>query len=310
MAKVYKWAEIARTNTPVRYDVLSEYLTKNGVENQVDYIEVSPAEFEGQLKEALEKYDAIRLASPYGLMSLKHFTGQPAEIVHLNAADSIIKRKGEWQLSASNLESLKYVLKKHGPSIDLKSSALIVGSGAAARFSIYALLKIGVKDFKISNQFHEQAQETIRELEKKYFDVQFNFIPEDEIVLLPGTNSILINTTPAVESNTILTELYYFNFLKTDGIVFDFNFLPTNTILVKEAEEIGIQAVRGYEIHGWGDVHWVKDWLGIDIDFVEYQKLLHAAAEKWEQEQSTENTNELNNDDSENKDSKPTGPRF
>lgn len=297
--KVFKWVEIARDSTPIRYEVLSDCINKKGSANEFTSLEVAPADFDDALAEALEKYDAIRLASPYGLQVVDKLQGQRADIVHLGAGDSLVKKAdGRWVLTATGLEGMKHIVRVHGKKIHLKASSLIVGSGAQARFSIVALMQIGVKHFKISNQFQEQAKELIAELKRKYFGVEFEFIPEDRLVLLPGTNSVLINSTPLVTSNSILRELYYFNFLRTDGLVIDLTFLPLTTPLVKEAQQIGIQSVRGYEVLGWADVEWAKSTFNINLDYEEYSSLLLEAGTKWEEQNSPQENSAVKKDSS------------
>lgn len=263
-------------------------LNKNGFANEIHYFQIQPADFEVELKKIINQFQSIRLGSPYGANILKYFEYQTAMLKHINAADTIIhKGPSDWQLIATNMEAFKKVLRKYGSQLRLDSSALIVGSGAAARFAIYALIEIGYKHIKISNQFPEQAKQLIDELKTRIFKINLEFVPEDELVLLPGTNAVLINTTPSIESNRILKELYYFNFLRPDGLVIDFTFLPLNTTLIKEAEQIGLKTVRGYEIFAWSDILWCKTCLNAEIGFDEYCEKQLEASSKWEAENQT-----------------------
>ncbi len=153
---------------------------------------------------------------------------------------------------------LKKMILDVGSGLDLKGSILIVGAGAGARVAAAAFINVGYKKVNITNKFSEQAEDLIEDLERKYFDIEFEFIPEEKLVLLPGTNSVLVNTTPLLPSNDLLNELYYFNFLKSPGIVFDFTTVPIDTPLVLEAEALGIKVVRGFEVSSWGDMSWVE----------------------------------------------------
>ena len=283
MGKVFRWVEIARNCSKLRFNLLSDYLNDKGFKNEFTQLEISPVEFEDKLKEALAEYDAIRLGSPFGIQSLDYFEYQPAEVAYLRAADSIVKRDGRWELMASALKGFEKFIRDNGTGIDLDYSVLIVGSGAAARFAIHALLKIGIKHINLSNQFSEQAKELIAELNQKYFGVDFEYIPDDQLVLLPGTNTVLVNTTPLVDSNHILKELYYFNFLRTDGLVIDYTFLPLNTPLIQGAVQIGINAIHGYEICAWSDLQWAKNFTDVDLDYIEYRQKIFDAGIKWEE---------------------------
>lgn len=285
---MFKWAEIAQSTSPFRFKILSEILNEKGFKNEIHYFQVQPTEFESTLKNIIHDFESIRLGSPYGANVLKYFENQTALLKQINAADTIIQKSPEdWQLLATNMEAFKKIIRKYGSQLRLDSSALIVGSGAAARFAIYALIEIGYKHIKISNQFPEQAKQLIEELKTRVFKINFEFVPEDELVLLPGTNAVLINTTPSVDSNRILKELYYFNFLRPDGLVIDFTFLPLNTTLIREAEQIGIKAVRGYEIFAWSDIQWCKICLNADISYEEYCQRQLQASSQWELENPT-----------------------
>lgn len=282
MEKIFKWAELAHTPTPLRFEVLSEYLNEKGFKNEFSAIETKPFEIEEVLSEALKNYQALRLGSPYGIQALGLFDFQPAFISYLQAADSILKKGNNWELMASTVQGFERQVIMFGKNIDLNSSVLIVGSGASAKFAIHTLIKIGIKKIYVSNQFAEQAHQLIEELEKKYFGVKLEFVPEDQLVLLPGSNSVLVNTTPLVESNNILKELYYFNFLKPNGLAIDFTFVPINTPLVKGAQQIGIRTIKGYEICAWGDLQWAKNFCPFELNYEEYELKIQKVAEEWE----------------------------
>jgi shikimate 5-dehydrogenase len=92
--------------------------------------------------------------------------------------------------------------------------------------------------------------------------------------MLPGTNSIMVNTTPSGVDNELIKELLYFNFLEPGGEVWDLSLSPIETALVKEAEEIGTRVVRGSEVASWVDVVWAKWVFGYELDRNSYLKSL------------------------------------
>ncbi|MCB0392540.1 MAG: hypothetical protein KDD58_14725 [Bdellovibrionales bacterium] len=290
MSNVYKWAEISRNPTPVRFNLLSEFLNEKGFKNEFTAIEVSPPDFEQVLNDSLKKYKALRFGSPFGINCLDFFNYQPAKIAQLRAADSVININGQWELMATTLKGFEKHILANGKNIDLDYSVLIVGTGSASKFAIHALLQLGISHVKISNQFREQAKELILELEKKYFRVKFEYVPDDQLVLLPGTNSVLVNTTPLIESNHILNELYYFNFLRANGLVIDYTFLPVKTPLIEGAEQIGIHTIHGYEVCAWGDLHWAKCMSGLDLDYKEYCQKIFEAGKKWDEQNKIKET--------------------
>jgi len=281
MSKV-KWVEIARTSSKVRFEVLSEYLNDKGFENEVEFLEVSPVDFEVHFREAMEKYDSIRIGSPFGSQLDTFFHAQDSEIRFLGAADAVWKKEGEWRLMSSNHFGLRRIIHDIGQGFDFESSILVVGAGAGARVAVSVFVKYGFNKINITNKFVEQANDLIADLRRKYFLIDFEFVSEEKLVMLPGTNVVLVNTTPLVIGNDLLKELYYFNFLKASGIVIDFTFIPIDTPLVMEAEQIGIKTVRGYEVSSWGDMAWVENCFGLRLDREEYCERLKQKVSKIE----------------------------
>lgn len=269
-----KWVEIAGSPSREYYEELSRSLKEVGLENQVDFIESGMMDFPEALKKAMEEYDAIRIGSPFKSAGVAQFKNLSALLRQLNSADCLVKIKGVWWPRPAGYHSFQRILSRVGSSLDLKSSVLIVGAGAGARFAIAALIKIGFKHFNLTNKFDEQALELIKELRQIYFDVEFDFIPQGRLVLLPGANGVVINTTPLTPTNDLLNELYYFNFLKSSGIAIDFTVVPYDTPFIKEAEAIGINTVRGYEVAAEADCVWVGWVFGRELDVEAYRERL------------------------------------
>lgn len=273
-----KWVEVAKKNSRVRYDTLSRFLNDNGVNNAVEYVECEQDQFSEVIDECRLKYDLIRIGSPHGVSVFDKFDAQSSEMMRLRSADCAIKEKGRWRLMSSNYIGLRRILHEVGSGLDIESSILVVGAGAGARVACSAFISAGFKKVNITNKFPEQAFQLIEELQSIYFGITFEFIPEERLVLLPGTNNVLVNTTPLIPSNDLLNELYYFNFLKSPGMVFDFTLIPIDTPLVLEGDAIGVRSVRGFEVSSWGDIAWVESAFGKKLDREEYCESLKAAA--------------------------------
>ncbi len=282
--KKIKWAEIAQHNSELRFNILSEFLNENGFKNTVEFVAMGLDEFHSEFLKLIEKYDCVRIGSPYASMVMPMFQGQTSEMVMIGAGDCLWRIDKEWRLYAANYFGLRYIIHDKGNLIDLESPILVVGSGAGARMAIAAFIRAGVKKINVTNKFPEQTKEMIASLEKSFFGVQFEFIAEERLVLLPGSNSVLINTTPLSPSNDLLNELYYFNFLKSPGLVIDFTIIPIETPLITEAEQIGVSVVRGYELSSWGDLAWIESYLGKKLDREAYSQKLRdrANAEKFD----------------------------
>lgn len=254
--------------------MLSNILTEQGVSNRYEPSETTIDNFSETLHAATEKCAAIRIGSPFGESITRHFSHEPALMMSLGSADCLVPAHGKWWTRSALYSAFHHMLREFGDHLNTTQTALIVGAGAAARIAIASLVKIGFKHIKITNQFHDQGIDMIAELKKTYFGVRFEFIPVNQLIMLPGTNSIMINTTPYIPENELVKELLYFNFLEPGGEVWDMTMTPVETALVREAEEIGTRVVRGFEIASWVDVVWAEWAFGHEINRNSYLKSL------------------------------------
>ena len=235
---------------------------------------MTPSQFMEKLNECLEKYDTIRIGRSLGELVVSAFKHKSSIMQLLKSADSLVKINDKWWLRSAVYHSMQRKLAEIGQRLDLESSVLVVGAGAMARVAIASFVKAGFKKFNISNKFDDQANELIKDLKRVYFNIEFHFVPKDELILLPGTNGVLVNTTPMVPQNDILEELYYFNFLKSGGIAIDFVLIPPETPLLVEAQDIGVYTVKGYEIASRADMIWAEWCFNVKLDHHKYQEKL------------------------------------
>lgn len=254
-----KWACIGWEMEPARYRLLETFLNSKGLSNRLDLIEVSVSEFADRLPEMLAQYDQIRVESPHRQSAFHAFKHHEVIMSQLKAADCIFKdHQSHWWCRSLTYYSLCEALQKFGEKLDLESSVLIVGAGSSARSAVASGAKMGFKSFKVTNKFDDQGLEMIRDMKKNFFGLDFEFVPQDKLILLPGTNALAVNTTPFRPSNDLLEELYYFNFLKRNGIIVDLTVSPLYTPLLKQAEEIQNDIVFGHEIAAYSDALWIE----------------------------------------------------
>lgn len=271
-----KWVEIAYPCFRERSLALKEFLNSKGIDADVEFIDCDPKQFPEVLADAKKKYDQIRVDSPFGemIVSLQHTQSLVAR--QLRAADSLVHENADWWVRSALYLAIGQMLTERHITVDLNNSVLVVGAGAAARTVVAALFRAGFKKFLVTNKFDEQGHVFISDLKKHFFGVDFEYVPMERLVLLAGTNVLIVNTTPFVESNDVLKELYYFNFLKRNGMVWDLTLHPTQTPLLEEASNIGILGVPGYEIAALSDCIWVEWVTGKKVPREEYQEVLKA----------------------------------
>ncbi len=266
---VIKWAEIASQGSRLRFDYLSKFLTDAGIPNKLDYIECSAEDFPKKIREVMATYDHIRVGSPFGEKVPLEVDQLPMVTLTQKAADCLIKEEGRWWARSMLTEGLARevaVVKR----LDIAETAFIIGTGASCRAVIAALLKMGFKKFNMTERIEERGRKILKDLQSTYFGVDFRFTPQAAVTMLPGTHSIVVNTTPFVASNDLLNELYYCNFLKPNGVVIDLTLVPTETPLLKAVKQVEGRIIHGYEVASLVDLHWVKTSMKHSLDIDKY----------------------------------------
>lgn len=277
-----RWIEVAAAPSRMRFDFLSKCLEEAGLPNEVSYLESSPDSLCADLEKLTKEYQQIRIGAPYGEQAVSCFPHSTAQVLFLKTCDAITRQHEKWWtrsfLQAGFMRELATDVKR----VDINSSVLLVGSGGAARAVFSALLKIGFTRFTFTDRFEERANIMVKSLKRQYFSVEINFVPPSAITTLPGIHSLLINTTPYVKTNEVLEDLMYFNFFRPGGAIVELCLTPISPPLVQEAERIGAQVIRGYEVASHTDILWAKDACGISLDLIKYRDGLRAELEKIE----------------------------
>lgn len=270
-----KWGVIAKEDPSSQSQFLCDFLKQQGCENSWQWIQSTPENFADKIADAQEEFDALRIASPFGTKTLKLFPKHESWVGQVGAVDSLILFQKQWWPRPALTLAFNELLKLYGDKLDPRSRVLIVGAGAAARMIIAAIVKIGIKHITIANHVENTAQQLLMKLRRLFVGVEFESCSADKIILLPGSYGCLINTTPFVAENEIISELYYFNFLRTGGMVWDLVTAPLETPLIKEARDIGITTVCGDELLALCDKIWLQWALPQQkFDLVLYQKNL------------------------------------
>lgn len=204
----------------------------------------------------LEMYDHIRLSSRVAPGVMKHLKFQSSWTTLLGVVDGMNRVPGGWWPLCGLYESFSQILISLGADLDARGSVLVAGAGAAAKTAIAAFFRAGFQNFQVTNFREEQGNQLISEVRQRFFGLNISWVPMEKIVLLPGETSVLVNCTPSVEENALLTELSYLNFLKRPGFLFDLG--RRQSILLQEAADAGVRLVNGIDIAARTDVLWAK----------------------------------------------------
>lgn len=273
-----KWAVIGQGILRIRFETLAKLLSEQHIENQLEVVECTEEEFPAKLQSLQNRVDQIRIEAPFGRKAVELFKSQTMMVAALGAADCVLRRADGWWLNACFFYGLNKAFSRHGALLDLKGEVLLVGTGAAARLALAAAVRAGFENIMVTSKFEKDGLDFVKETSRRFFGLSIRFVPQDQLVLLPGKCSLLMNASPLVSSNDLLSELYYLNFLRPDGMIWDFVMMPATTPVIREGEQINIRCVRGRELAALSDLQWLewtlpnRDLSSLDLE-AEYAKV-------------------------------------
>lgn len=153
----------------------------------------------------------------------------------------------------------------------LGKKVAILGTGGAAHAVCVALTECKVKEIAFFTRNIPNSIELMNYVRRKFPSIEFNVYQIENIRSLEEF-SMLVNTTPIgmlgkagdmspVEFRTLQT-------LKSDSLVYDVIYNPKKTILIKDAQKLGLRTVSGLDMLIFQAVMAQKIWFnGLEPDW-------------------------------------------
>ena len=141
-------------------------------------------------------------------------------------------------------------------------------------------MRLGYEGISITDPSAERGMRMAKELQRINFKTKIRYIPPSLLINLPGTHTVMVNTTPMTSDNELLKDLSYFNFLTKSGVVIDLTITPVTTPLLAEAMGIGASVVPGFSIAARRDCVWSNRCLKTTIDVADYTEKFKVYLEK------------------------------
>ncbi len=122
------------------------------------------------------------------------------------------------------------------------------------------------------------ARATLVEIRRRQFGLSVDWLPPTRLVTLPSDSSVLVNCVmESAESEGLMAELSYLNFLKRSGFVIDLTRAKTPSVLVTEALEAMVDLLTYADVAARTDVLWARWAFGVELDQSERRADLEAA---------------------------------
>ena len=163
------------------------------------------------------------------------------------------------QLIAGNTDGYGFIthLKESAPSWDQSKPAMVLGAGGAARALLFALLKEGVPEIKLTNRTIERAENLAKEFGEKIKVINWE---EKEHHL--DDCSLLVNSTSLGMTGSAPLEIDISSLPKT-AICYDIVYAPLETELLKDAKVLGLGTVDGLGMLLHQAVPGFEKWFGV-----------------------------------------------
>ena len=133
----------------------------------------------------------------------------------------------------------------------LGKKVAILGTGGAAHAACIALTECGVKEIAFFTRNIPNSIDLMNYVRRKFPSIDFNVYQIENIRCL-GEYKMLVNTTPigmlGKAGDMMPVELYALESLSRDAVVYDVIYNPKKTILIKEAEKLGLRTITGLDM--------------------------------------------------------------
>jgi len=163
------------------------------------------------------------------------------------------------QLIAGNTDGYGFIthLKESAPSWDQSKPAMVLGAGGASRALLFALLKEGISEIKLTNRTIERAENLAKEFGEKIKVINWE---EKEHHL--DDCSLLVNSTSLGMTGSAPLEIDISSLPKT-AICYDIVYAPLETQLLKDAKVLGLGTVDGLGMLLHQAVPGFEKWFGV-----------------------------------------------
>ncbi|HVK60306.1 MAG TPA: hypothetical protein VM432_02100 [Bdellovibrionales bacterium] len=268
-SKPMRWCEISDSSEKVRFEALSAAMKSSGHENSVEFFTVTKDDFGAQLAAVEREFDGIRLSGNASEWIFQQTERMPSLTATLNTADALAREETKegirWWSRAYLLDGLNRTLAASKTTPDISGAVFILGARPITRVLIASLARIGFSRFNIVDPDETKAQEFCENLKKRLFGLDVHSVARHYMTQLPGIHSFAANVLEHGKDDGTIQELFYFNFLKPNGLWLDLPLSPFNQALEAEAVAVGASILDSSSVLSQTDALWLNECFGVEI---------------------------------------------
>ncbi len=253
-----------------------------GLEGTYDILETPPDGLVDRIKSLKTSgYKGFNVTIPLKL-PVSLFVDEVDKYADLARAVNAVYITADKSLKAYNTDVIGF--KRAIPDdIDLRGkSVAILGTGGAAHAACVALTECGVKEIAFFTRNIPNSIELMNYVRRKFPSVEFNVYQIENIRSLEEY-SMLVNTTPigmlGKAGDMSPVEPYALQTLRKDAVVYDVIYNPKKTIMIKDAQKLGLRTITGLDMLIYQAIASQEIWFGRHIGIDVFKDMKIAALE-------------------------------
>lgn len=241
-----------------------------GINASYELLETSPEQLIDRIKFfKRENYSGFNITIPHKV-PIALFVAEIDKYADITGAINTIKINQDKSFTGYNTDVLGF--KDAIPeAINLiGKTAALLGTGGASRAAVLGLSDKGIKEIDIYTRNIANSIDYMAYLRRKFPHISFTALQIDRVKDM-SKYDILVNTTPigmqgkAADLSPIPE--FVLKTLPESAVVYDIIYNPKKTILLKQAEKLGLKTINGVDMLVYQAIAAQKIWFGKKPDF-------------------------------------------
>ena len=277
--KDFTWFELNPHPWVKRLNLIQSTLIKHGIKNSYKTGHFEVSEVQEMIEKIKKRFQSIRISGPISSYLPSQLTELTHEVQIIGSVDVMHKdHLNRWWARNLLTESIMRLIAVLSINPQRSADALVIGSDSLARSVIVGLTRIGLNKIYVLDQNIENVEKLNASYNKFFLGSKIMFTSVEQLAHMHGTCGIAVNT---IDDESLLTNVYYLNFLQKDGVVIDLSSFnknqqeqKTSQRLLEEVHKFGARAVGGIYLDSFFDVIWFENIFNIKLNPIEYHKNL------------------------------------
>lgn len=241
-----------------------------GIDATYEILETPPDDLVDRLKFLKRhNYKGFNVTIPLKL-PISLFVNEVDKYADLARAVNTVSIEKDRSLKAYNTDVIGFRRAIPKDVIIRGKKVAVLGTGGAAHAACVALVECGVDEIAFFTRNIPNSIDLMNYVRRKFPSVTFNVYQIENIRNL-SEYAMLVNTTPigmlGKAGDMMPVERYALETLDKNAVVYDVIYNPKKTVLIKEAEKLGLRIITGLDMFIYQAVAAQEIWFGKTPDF-------------------------------------------